>query len=143
MEVKVLKLKSNAIVPKRALSQDVGADLYSVIDYELQPLERKLIPTGIALEIPEGYEGQVRPKSGIALKHGVTVLNTPGTIEPTYRGEVGVILINLSDKPYQVRAGEKIAQLVIKKYELIPFRESTLNMDTERGAGGFGSTGVK
>jgi len=107
----------------------------------LKPLERKLIPTGLAIELPVGYEAQVRPRSGLALKHGVTVLNTPGTIDADYRGDIGVILINLSSENFEVKDGERIAQLVIAAHENADWNLVSVLNDTERGAGGFGSTG--
>ena len=109
----------------------------------LQPLERRLIPTGIYIALPEGYEAQVRPRSGLALKKGITVLNAPGTIDADYRGEVGVVLINLSQEPFTVNDGERIAQMVFARYEqgnLVPVEVLD---ETERGAGGYGHTGVK
>jgi dUTP pyrophosphatase len=109
----------------------------------LKPMERRLIPTGLHIALPEGYEAQVRPRSGLALKHGLTVLNTPGTIDADYRGEIGVVLINLSEEPFTVNDGERIAQLVIARYEqagLVVVRELD---ETERGSGGYGHTGTR
>jgi dUTP pyrophosphatase len=118
-------------------------DLYSAIDEVLKPGEIKLIPTGIKISVPIGYEAQVRPKSGIALKNGVTVLNTPGTVDAGYRGEIGVILINLGKEKFEIKKNSKIAQLVIAKVEHAKV-EVVENLDeTRRGAGGFGSTGLK
>jgi len=107
----------------------------------LKPLERKLIPTGLSIELPVGYEAQVRPRSGLALKHGITVLNTPGTIDADYRGDIGVILINLSSESFEVKDGERIAQLVIAAHENAKWNPVSSLNETERGAGGFGSTG--
>ena len=107
----------------------------------LHPLERALIPTGLYLALPAGYEAQVRPRSGLALKHGVTVLNTPGTIDADYRGEVGVILVNLSNEPFTVNDGERIAQLVVARHEQAVWDSVEVLPDSERGAGGFGHTG--
>ena len=107
----------------------------------LQPLERKLIPTGLKIALPENYEAQVRPRSGFALKQGVTVLNTPGTIDADYRGEIGVILINLSNEPVVVKDGDRVAQLVIARYEQAQWEEVEVLSETDRGTGGFGSTG--
>jgi dUTP pyrophosphatase len=109
----------------------------------LQPMERRLIPTGLYIALPEGYEAQVRPRSGLALKHGLTVLNAPGTIDADYRGEVGVVLINLSQEPFTINDGERIAQMVIARYEQAVFAEVEVLNETERGTGGYGHTGVK
>jgi dUTP pyrophosphatase len=107
----------------------------------LQPLGRVLVPTGLFMEIPQGYEAQVRPRSGMALKHGLTVLNSPGTIDADYRGEVQVLLVNLSDKPFVIENGERIAQIVFAKHEQAELKEVTMLSTTDRGSGGFGSTG--
>jgi dUTP pyrophosphatase len=129
-------------MPGYAHEGDAGLDLYSAIDHLLLPGERILVPTGLKMAIPHGYEGQVRPKSGLALKHGLTVLNTPGTVDAPYRGEVGVILINLDPRAsYQIKKGEKVAQMVFNKVEYAAFTEAAELTDTTRGAGGFGSTG--
>jgi dUTP pyrophosphatase len=109
----------------------------------LKPLERKLVPTGLFISLPEGYEAQVRPRSGLALKHGITVLNTPGTVDADYRGEIGVVLVNLSNEPFTVEPGERIAQMVIAKHEQADFVVVEELDETERGAGGYGHTGVK
>ncbi len=109
----------------------------------LKPLERKLIPTGLFIELPEGYEAQVRPRSGLALKKGITVLNTPGTIDADYRGEIGVILINLSQEDFVVENGERICQMVIASHEKVEWKLTEVLEDTGRGAGGFGHTGKK
>lgn len=142
LEVTIQKISPEAKVPAYAHEGDAGVDLYSVVDKVLQPGERALIPTGLKMAIPHGYEGQVRPKSGLALKHGLTVLNTPGTVDAPYRGEVGVILINLDPKnPYEVKKGEKVAQMVFNRVEYARFTEAQELEETTRGAGGFGSTG--
>lgn len=142
VEIEIQRIHPDAKMPAYAHHGDAGVDLYSVIDHTLQPGARVLVPTGLKMAIPEGYEGQVRPKSGLALKHGITVLNTPGTVDAPYRGEVGVILINLDPKtPYEIKKGEKVAQMVfskVKHAELIEAKELTA---TTRGEGGFGSTG--
>ena len=109
----------------------------------LQPLERKLLPTGLSMELPAGYEAQIRPRSGLALKRGLTVLNSPGTIDADYRGEIGIILINLSQEPQTIESGERIAQMVIARHEQPEVVEVETLSDTERGAGGFGHSGVK
>ena len=107
----------------------------------LKPLQRVLVKTGLFIELPEGYEAQIRPRSGLALKYGITVLNAPGTIDADYRGEIGVILINLSDNEYVIKNGERIAQMIICKHETAQWEEVTILSETERGSGGFGSTG--
>jgi len=109
----------------------------------LKPLERKLIPTGLFIELPVGYEAQIRPRSGLAVKHGLTVLNTPGTIDADYRGEIGVILINLSDKEFVVEDGERVCQMIIAKHEKAEWESVEILNESDRGAGGFGHTGVK
>lgn len=144
MKVKVVN-KSNSKLPKYESSGAAGLDLRANLEdsFTLQPLERTLIKTGVFLEIPEGYEAQVRPRSGLALKKGVTVLNAPGTIDADYRGEVGVILINLSKQPFVIENGDRIAQLVFAKVEQAELLEVKELSETSRGAGGFGSTGKK
>lgn len=140
--------KSNNPLPAYASTNAAGMDLRADLSEPvvLQPLERKLIPTGLFIELPSDCEAQVRPRSGLALKHGITVLNTPGTIDADYRGEVGVILINLSNEPFTVNPGERIAQMVISKFVKEEFEEVVALEDlsaTERGAGGFGHSGKK
>ena len=132
-------------LPAYATPQSAGMDLRANLEepVTLRPLERRLIPTGLHIALPEGYEAQVRPRSGLALKHGITVLNTPGTIDADYRGEVGVVLINLSQQDFVVNDGERIAQMVIARHEqgeLVVVEELD---ETERGTGGYGHTGVK
>jgi len=124
-----------------AAGLDVRANLSEPVT--LNPLERKLIPTGLKVAIPEGYEIQVRPRSGLAFKHGITVLNSPGTIDADYRGEIGVLLVNLSSEAFVIEHGERIAQLVVAKHEQISWEEVNELNETTRGAGGFGSTGVQ
>jgi len=144
MKVKVLNHSKNDLPKYETLlsaGMDVRANLTESIC--LNPLERKLIPTGIFLEIPAGFECQVRPRSGLAFKNGITVLNSPGTIDADYRGEVGVILINLSNEAFVIENGERIAQLVFSKVEQIEFELVGTLSETDRGTGGFGSTGVK
>jgi dUTP pyrophosphatase len=138
-----LDLEGGIEPPKYATSESAGADLRANIDTEitLEPLQRVLIPTGIKMSLPNGYEGQVRPRSGLAYKHGITVLNAPGTIDEDYRGDVGVILVNLSKTPYTIQPDERIAQLVVAKYEQVHFQDSDFLTETSRGEGGFGSTG--
>jgi len=132
-------------LPQYATSQSAGMDLRANLDapVTLQPLERRLIPTGLHIALPAGYEAQVRPRSGLALKKGITVLNSPGTVDADYRGEIGVVLINLSQEPFVVNDGERIAQMVIARYEQGELTEVDVLDETERGDGGYGHTGVK
>jgi dUTP pyrophosphatase len=129
-------------LPAYQTAQAAGADLTAAVteDVTLAPGERRLIPTGIAIGLPEGYEAQIRPRSGLALKHGISLVNTPGTIDADYRGEIGVILINHGQEPFIIRRGERIAQMVVAPVVQAAFIEADLT-DTARGAGGFGSTG--
>ncbi len=141
--VKFKKLNKDAIIPDYAHKGDAGMDLYSIQDDIIEPLTWKLIPTGLACELPEGTEGQVRSKSGIALKNGVFVLNTPGTVDENYRGEIGVVLYNLNTKePFVIKKGQKIAQYVINAIEYVDTIEVEQLDSTDRGEGGFGSTGL-
>ncbi len=142
VQVRVKRLTPDAKIPKAAKVGDVAFDLYSVIDHKIEPGERYAVPTGIAVEIPPGYEGQVRPRSGLALKEGITVLNTPGTIDSGYRGEVKTIMINHSDVSFQITKGMRISQLAIRPVPEVSFIEVDELSDTDRGEGGFGSTGV-
>lgn len=137
--------KSHHPLPQYSTANSAGMDLRANIDSPivLAPLQRVLVPTGLFMSLPEGCEAQVRPRSGLALKHGITVLNTPGTIDADYRGEIGVILVNLGDKEFVINDGERIAQLVVAKYEQIEFLPVEALDETERGAGGFGHSGVK
>ena len=132
-------------LPAYATPQSAGMDLRANIEdpITLRPLERRIVPTGLYIALPEGYEAQVRPRSGLALKHGITVLNSPGTIDSDYRGETGVLLINLSDTPFVINAGERIAQMVVARHEQAELIEVEELDDTERGAGGYGHTGVE
>ena len=131
--------------PAYATSQSAGVDLRAHMDdpITLAPLQRAMVPTGLYIALPAGFEAQVRPRSGLAAKHGITVLNTPGTIDADYRGEIRVILVNLSDQPFDVVPGERIAQMVIARHEQVEWEEVDELDATERGAGGFGSTGKK
>ena len=131
-------------VPSYSTELSAGMDLKANIDesYELKPLERHMFRTGIYLGIPDGYECQVRPRSGLALKYGITVLNTPGTIDADYRGEICVILVNLSDTPFTVHDGDRIAQIVFSKYEKCSLKTVDKLSETDRGSGGFGHTGI-
>ncbi|MBW2974912.1 dUTP diphosphatase [Candidatus Woesearchaeota archaeon] len=141
MKVRIKKINENAVIPKYAHKGDAGVDLYSAEDYLLKPGERILVSTGIKMAIPQGYEAQVRPKSGLALKHGVTVCNTPGTVDSSYRGEVGCIMINLGNEDFKIEKGKKIAQIIFNKVEEAEFEEVDELDETTRGEGGFGSTG--
>ncbi|MFN9610125.1 MAG: dUTP diphosphatase [Pseudanabaena sp.] len=141
VEIKFNKLHPDAQIPSYAHVGDAGADVYSVAEVTLQPSDRAAIPTGLAVDIPIGYEIQVRPKSGLALKHGITVLNSPGTVDAGYRGEIQVIVINLGKEVYTYAKGQKIAQLVLKSVIQAQFIEGELGT-SDRGDGGFGSTGI-
>ncbi len=142
--VKIIN-KSKNDLPKYSTTSAAGMDLRANLEapVTLAPLERKLIPTGIFIELPEGYECQIRPRSGLALKHGITVLNTPGTVDADYRGEIGVILVNLSNEPFVVNDGERICQMVVARHATVEWSVAETLADSERGAGGFGHTGVK
>ncbi|MBT7654924.1 MAG: dUTP diphosphatase [Flavobacteriaceae bacterium] len=130
-------------LPSYATICSAGADLKAVLEAPLvlNPLERKVIGTGLKIALPEGFEAQVRPRSGLAAKHGVSVLNAPGTIDADYRGEIGVILVNLSNDPFTIEPGERIAQLILARYEQIEWKLTNILSETNRGKGGFGSTG--
>lgn len=135
--------KSKHPLPSYSTILSAGVDLRANIDKEivLEPLKRVLVPTGLFIQLPEGYEAQIRPRSGLAIKHGVTVLNTPGTIDADYRGEICVILVNISDETFIVKDGERICQMVIAKHETVDWAVVNSLRETERGAGGFGHTG--
>ena len=143
MKVKIINNTSNTI-PHYETNASAGMDLKANLETPviLRPMERVIVNTGIVIELPIGYEAQVRPRSGLAIKHGITVLNAPGTIDADFRGEIGVILINLSDKTFKVQHGDRIAQLVIAKYESVVWDEVTAVSETTRGGKGFGSTGI-
>ena len=142
MEVKIIN-KSHHPLPAYATALSAGMDIRANLTEPvvLKPLERKLIPTGLYIALPEGYEAQMRPRSGLALKHGITLLNTPGPIDADYRGEIGVILVNLSSEPFTVNDGERICQMVIATYNQVSWKPVEVLDDTQRGAGGFGHTG--
>lgn len=144
MNVQIIN-KSHHPLPHYATTQSAGMDIRANLEQPivLKPLQRCLVPTGLFMALPEGYEAQIRPRSGLALKKGVTVLNTPGTIDADYRGEVGIILINLSQEDFIIEDGERIAQMVIAKYEQAEWVAVDVLDETERGAGGFGHSGVK
>ena len=143
----ILKIvnKSNNPLPEYKTAQSAGMDLRANLSQQivLKPLERVLVPTGLYIALPDGYEAQIRPRSGLALKNGITVLNTPGTIDADYRGEIGVILINLSNEEFTINHGDRICQMVIQKIEQPSMVEVDVLDETERGAGGFGHTGTK
>ena len=142
--VKVVNKSGNEL-PRYSTPDSAGMDLRASLSepVTLAPMQRALIPTGIYIALPQGYECQIRPRSGLALKHGVTVLNSPGTIDADYRGEIGVILVNLSDKPFVVNNGERICQMVVARYDRVTWQQVETLDETERGAGGFGHTGVE
>lgn len=144
IKIKVVN-KGRQQLPVYATSQSAGMDLRANIDtpITLRPMERRIIPTGLYIALPPGFEAQVRPRSGLALKHGITVLNSPGTIDADYRGEIGVLLVNLSTDDFIITEGERIAQMVIARHEQGEFELTDELDDTERGAGGYGHTGVK
>ena len=144
MKVKIVN-ESQWPSPSYATVNSAGVDLKVNIEEPivLEPLQRAIVPTGLKIALPEGTEAQVRPRSGLAAKHGITVLNSPGTIDADYRGELGVLLINLSTEPFVIEAGERIAQMVVARYEQVQFETVSVLDETERGEGGYGHTGVK
>lgn len=144
MEIKIIN-RSPYPLPTYATALSAGVDLKAFLTepVTLAPLQRAMVPTGLYIALPEGFEAQVRPRSGLAAKHGITVLNTPGTIDADYRGEIRVILVNLSDQPFEIEPGERIAQMVIARHERAEWIETDVLDETGRGAGGFGSTGTK
>ena len=142
MQIRIQKLRPDAVLPKYAHGphEDAGMDLCAVEDATLEPGVPRLVPTGLTVEIPPGYEAQVRPRSGLALKHAIAMPNAPGTIDPGYRGELRVILLNLGQDAYTVHAGDRIAQMIVARYEAVEWVEGEL-ADSARGTGGFGSSG--
>ena len=144
MKVKIINTSAYP-TPEYKTEGSAGMDLYANTTFEttIAPLQRVLVPTGIYIELPKGYEAQVRPRSGLAAKNGITVLNTPGTIDSDYRGEIKVILVNLSNEDFVLKPGERIAQMVVAKHERVEWEEVQVLEKTERGSGGFGSTGKK
>ena len=144
MTVQIVNQSDHAL-PSYESNASAGMDLRAQLDSAivLEPFERMIVKTGLFIELPIGVEAQVRPRSGLAIKSGITVLNAPGTIDADYRGEIGVILINLSNQPFTINNGDRIAQLVIAKHETIHWKETDSLSDSDRGAGGFGSTGIK
>jgi dUTP pyrophosphatase len=144
MNVKIVNRSAHAL-PAYETLHAAGMDLRANLDtpVELLPMQRQLIPTGLFMELPEGFEAQIRPRSGLAFKHGITVLNTPGTIDADYRGEIKVLLVNLSDQPFLINNGERIAQMVVAPHSRVEWTEAAELTGTVRGAGGFGHTGAK
>jgi dUTP pyrophosphatase len=144
MKIKIVNKSTNPL-PDYSMELSAGMDLRAFItnDIVLKPLQRVLVPTGLFIEIPEGFEAQIRPHSGLALKYGISVLNTPGTIDADYRGEIGVILVNLSQDEFVIKNGERICQMIISKHETVGWNEVEVLEETVRGAGGFGHTGKK
>lgn len=142
LNIDIVRIHTKVRIPKYEHEDDSGADIYSLEDFEIEPMGRRAVRTGIAVEIPIGYEIQIRSKSGLALNHGITVLNSPGTIDAGYRGEIKVILINFGKETYHGKVGQKIAQMVLARVERAKFNEVETLSDTYRGDGGFGSTGV-
>jgi dUTP pyrophosphatase len=144
MNIKIKRIHPDAKLPVYAHgpAEDAGMDLRSVEDITILPAQTYAVATGLSIELPPGYEAQIRPRSGLAFKHSITIPNSPGTIDPAYRGEIKVILLNLGGAPFVIQSGDRIAQMVIAKYEAIEWSEDELS-DTTRGEGGFGSSGVK
>ncbi len=142
MRIRIRRLRPHALLPRYAhgAEEDAGLDLFAAADAMLEPGSPVAIPTGVAIEVPPGFEAQVRPRSGLALQHAITLPNSPATIDPGYRGEIRVILLNLGRQPYQVRCGDRLAQLVIARYEPVEWEEGELG-ESRRGEGGFGSSG--
>jgi dUTP pyrophosphatase len=143
MKVKIVN-KSQYALPQYATPYSAGMDLRANITESqvIKPRERTLVPTGLFIELPLGYEAQIRPRSGLAIKHGISLVNTPGTIDADYRGEIKIILINLSDTDFELVPGERIAQMIVSRFEQVQWDETDSLSDSDRGAGGFGSTGV-
>ncbi len=144
MKIEIVN-ESHHDLPQYATPLSAGMDLRANLDepLTLQPMERRLVPTGLRIALPQGYEAQVRPRSGLALKHGITLLNTPGTIDADYRGRIGVIMVNLSTEPFTVNDGDRIAQLVVARHETVEWTPVPSLDETERGEGGFGHSGKK
>ncbi len=144
LKVKIIN-RGRQPLPTYATALSAGMDLRANIDEDitLLPMQRQLVPTGLYIALPEGYEAQIRPRSGLALKHGITVLNTPGTVDADYRGEIMVLLVNFSNEPFIVKDGERIAQMIVAKHEQVSFELTETLDETERGAGGYGHTGLK
>lgn len=143
VKIKVKKIREEAIIPVYAHDGDAGMDLFSAEKYLLKPMERCLVATGVRVEIPYGYELQVRPRSGLALKKGISMPNSPGTIDSGYRGELGVIMINYGNEDFEINPGDRIAQIILNKVENIEIEEAEELEESSRGEGGFGSTGLR
>lgn len=143
MNVKVIN-QSNNLLPAYETALSAGMDIRAFIteDIILKPFQRSLVPSGLFIELPQGFEAQIRPRSGLALKHGITVLNSPGTIDADYRGEIKILLINLSDTDFRIQSGDRIAQMIVAKHEQISWEAADSLNETSRGAGGYGHTGV-
>lgn len=144
VKVKIINKSANPL-PQYSTKSSAGMDLRANLpeSVSLKPLERKLIPTGIFIELPDGYECQIRPRSGLALKSGITVLNTPGTIDADYRGEIGIIIVNLSSEPFVVNNGDRICQMVVARHSTVEWESVEVLEESERSSGGFGHTGIK
>ncbi|MBF8963477.1 dUTP diphosphatase [Pontibacter sp. FD36] len=144
LPVKVINQSKHAL-PSYQTEHSAGMDLRANLEapVTLKPLQRALIPTGLFIELPEGHEAQIRPRSGLAYKYGISIVNSPGTIDADYRGEIKVLLVNLSDQDFVVEDGERVAQMIVARYERVAWAEAEVLTDTERGAGGYGSTGTK
>lgn len=144
IKIKRVRSGSDLLLPRYMTSHSAGMDLYADIEgeYVLRPMERKLVPTGIAIALPDGFEAQIRPRSGLAINYGITLLNSPGTIDADYRGEISLIMINLSDKPFTVNRGDRVAQMIINKVYHAAWETVEELEDTKRGSGGFGHTGL-
>jgi len=144
MKVNIINQSKHAL-PSYQTNSSAGMDLRANLESSilLKPLQRTLIPTGLFLELPAGFEAQIRPRSGLAYKHGISIVNSPGTIDADYRGEIKVLLVNLSDQDFTIEDGERIAQMVVARHETVEWQETVVLSETERGTGGYGSTGVK
>lgn len=143
MNIRIINRSKNTLPAYETIhsaGMDLRADLESAV--QLNPMERKLIPTGLHIELPEGYEAQIRPRSGLAYKHGISIVNSPGTIDADYRGEIKVLLINLSTEPFEINSGDRIAQMIVSKHEKVEWQQVEILNETTRGAGGYGHTGV-
>jgi dUTP pyrophosphatase len=143
MNIRIINRSKNSLPAYEtvhAAGMDLRADLEAIV--VLKPLERKLIPTGLYIELPEGFEAQIRPRSGLAFKHGIGIVNSPGTIDADYRGEIKVLLVNLSDQEFEVKAGERIAQMIVARHERVNWEQVDELNETTRGAGGYGHTGI-
>jgi dUTP pyrophosphatase len=143
MNIRIINRSKNSLPAYETIhsaGMDLRADLESPV--RLNPLERKLIPTGLHIELPEGFEAQIRPRSGLAYKHGISIVNSPGTIDADYRGEIKVLLINLSTEPFEINTGDRIAQMIVSKHEKVEWHQVEILNETSRGAGGYGHTGV-